>query len=47
MSDFVTGANTVTLAPGWSLSHTGDRTLDEALMERLGRRRADPEPLLA
>lgn len=29
MSDYVTGANTVTQAPGWSLSRTVETTLEE------------------
>jgi hypothetical protein len=36
MSDYVTGANTVTQAPGWSLSRTVETTLDEVLLEWLG-----------
>ena len=46
MSVYVTGANTVTQAPGWSLSRTVETTLDEVL-EWLGRSQAELEPLLA
>jgi hypothetical protein len=44
MSDYVTGANTVTQAPGWSLSRTVETTLDEVLLEWLGQRRAELSP---
>ena len=47
MSDYVTGANTVTQAPGWSLSRTVETTLDEVLLEWLGQRRAEIKSLLA
>ena len=47
MSDYVTGANTVTQAPGWSLARTVETTLDEVLSEWLGQRRAEIESLLA
>jgi hypothetical protein len=47
MSDFVTGANSVTQAPGWLLSRTVETTLDELLLEWLGQRRAEIESFLA
>jgi hypothetical protein len=47
MSDYVTGANTVTQAPGWPLSRTVETTLDEGLLEWLGQRRDEIESFLA
>ena len=47
MSDYVTGANTVTQAPAWSLSRTVETTLDKVLLEWVGQRRAEIESLLA
>ena len=47
ISDYVTGANTVTQAPGWSLSRTVEKTLDGVLLEWFGQRRAEIESLLA
>jgi hypothetical protein len=47
MSDYVTGANTVTQASGWPLSRTVETTLDEVLLEWLGQRQAEIESLLA
>lgn len=47
MSDYVTGATTVTQAPEGSLSRTVETTLDEVFLEWLGQRRAKIESLLA
>jgi len=47
MSDYVTGANTVTHLPDGRHRATVETTLDEKLLEWLGQRRAEIESLLA